>query len=137
LTYSTVYVALSLDNANRFGPDESFHASVFDAGDSLLRTVMQSSGATSYTGTSTALSATVDNTGYVVIDQIVGSMELVGINILGTYSGGQHTRLLAAQYEVSSITTPLPAALPVFASILGAWGWFGWRRKWEAAIVAA
>jgi hypothetical protein len=79
-----VYVALSLDNANRFGPDESFHASVFDAGDSLLRTVMQSSGATSYTGTSIALSATVDNTGYVVIDQIVGSMELVGINILGT-----------------------------------------------------
>ena len=34
-------------------------------------------------------------------------------------------------------TTPLPAALPLFASGLGALGFFGWRRKRKNAAVAA
>ncbi len=34
-------------------------------------------------------------------------------------------------------TTPLPAALPLFATGLGALGLFGWRRKWKAAAIAA
>jgi hypothetical protein len=33
--------------------------------------------------------------------------------------------------------TPLPAALPLFASGLGALGLFGWRRKKKAAVLAA
>jgi len=34
-------------------------------------------------------------------------------------------------------TTPLPAALPLFASGLGAFGLLGWRRKKKAAALAA
>jgi len=34
-------------------------------------------------------------------------------------------------------TTPLPAALPLFASGLGALGLFGWRRKRKASAIAA
>jgi hypothetical protein len=34
-------------------------------------------------------------------------------------------------------TTPLPAALPLFATGLGAMGLFGWRRKRKAAAIAA
>jgi hypothetical protein len=34
-------------------------------------------------------------------------------------------------------TTPLPAALPLFASGLGALGMLGWRRKRKAAAIAA
>jgi PEP-CTERM motif-containing protein len=33
--------------------------------------------------------------------------------------------------------TPLPAALPLFASGLGAMGLFGWRRKRKASSIAA
>jgi len=34
-------------------------------------------------------------------------------------------------------TTPVPAALPLFAGGLGAIGLFGWRRKKKPAILAA
>jgi hypothetical protein len=34
------------------------------------------------------------------------------------------------------IETPVPAALPLFASGLGALGLLGWRRKRKAAAVA-
>ena len=37
----------------------------------------------------------------------------------------------------SIATTPLPAALPLFASGLGALGLLGWRRKKKAAALAA
>ncbi|MGH7100283.1 MAG: PEP-CTERM sorting domain-containing protein, partial [Stellaceae bacterium] len=37
----------------------------------------------------------------------------------------------------TQLTTPLPAALPLFASGLGAMGLFGWRKKRKAAAVAA
>ena len=33
--------------------------------------------------------------------------------------------------------TPIPAALPLFASGLGAFGFYGWRRKKKAAALAA
>jgi hypothetical protein len=33
----------------------------------------------------------------------------------------------------SVVTTPLPAALPLFATGLGALGLLGWRRKRKAA----
>jgi hypothetical protein len=34
-------------------------------------------------------------------------------------------------------TTPLPTALPLFATGLGAMGLFGWRRKRKTAVIAA
>jgi hypothetical protein len=39
--------------------------------------------------------------------------------------------------DVSLVATPLPAALPLFASGLGALGLFGWRRKRKASALAA
>jgi hypothetical protein len=36
-----------------------------------------------------------------------------------------------------NLTTPLPAALPLFASSLGALGLLGWRRKRKAQAIAA
>jgi hypothetical protein len=39
--------------------------------------------------------------------------------------------------ETSISPTPLPAALPLFATGLGAMGLFGWRRKRKAQAVAA
>src|ERR1039458_8728862 len=39
--------------------------------------------------------------------------------------------------EVFATTTPLPAALPLFASGLGALGLLGWRRKRKAAAITA
>ena len=38
---------------------------------------------------------------------------------------------------VTSLATPLPAALPLFATGLGALGLLGWRRKKKAAALAA
>ena len=48
---------------------------------------------------------------------------------------------IAAQADIQSITintatTPLPAALPLFASGLGALGLLGWRRKRKAVALA-
>jgi hypothetical protein len=36
-------------------------------------------------------------------------------------------------FTPNSVTAPLPAALPLFASGLGLMGWMGWRRKRKAA----
>jgi outer membrane lipase/esterase len=56
------------------------------------------------------------------------------------YSDNEHFsaagQLIEANYE-SSLLTPLPAALPLFASGLGALGLLGWRRKRKAAALAA
>ena len=52
-----------------------------------------------------------------------------GILALAAVSSGQE---IHASYDNLSITvnqTPLPAALPLFASGLGALGLLGWRRK--------
>jgi hypothetical protein len=47
----------------------------------------------------------------------------------------------AMNVEIATIatiaTTPLPAALPLFATGLGALGLLGWRRKRKAAAIAA
>jgi len=38
--------------------------------------------------------------------------------------------------STGTVTTPLPAALPLFATGLGALGLLGWRRKRKAAAAA-
>jgi len=53
-----------------------------------------------------------------------------------TTSGGDKTgSLLSMDIPVSPV--PLPAALPLFASGLGALGLLGWRRKRKGAAIAA
>jgi hypothetical protein len=59
---------------------------------------------------------------------------------IGVWDNGLQT--IPAQADIQSITintatTPLPAALPLFASGLGALGLLGWRRKRKAAALAA
>jgi hypothetical protein len=46
------------------------------------------------------------------------------------------TNIMSANIEVTD-PTPLPAALPLFASGLGALGLLGWRRKRKLALAAA
>lgn len=43
----------------------------------------------------------------------------------------------AVTFSNTPFTTPIPAALPLFAAGLGALGLFGWRRKRKAAALAA
>jgi hypothetical protein len=41
-----------------------------------------------------------------------------------------------AVFDVTTATTPLPAALPLFATGIGGLGLLGWRRKRKALAVA-
>jgi hypothetical protein len=45
--------------------------------------------------------------------------------------------LVSKAIDPVAATTPLPAALPLFASGLGALGLFGWRRKRKGAATSA
>jgi hypothetical protein len=78
-----------------------------------------------------------DNTTDIVVVSLVG-----GIFGLQTFLFNQHnlssvvfealsTRGLFLQFDLigTSSETPLPAALPLFATVLGAAGFVGWRRK--------
>ena len=55
---------------------------------------------------------------------------------LGPNPGGTMTGLLTAQVTDPVSQAPLPAALPLFASGLGAMGLFGWWKKRKAAARA-
>jgi len=63
------------------------------------------------------------------------------VSLLGNFAlpsgGGPVTVDLMAQFVDPPQATPLPAALPLFASCLGALGVFGLRRKRKAAALAA
>jgi hypothetical protein len=52
-----------------------------------------------------------------------------------TYSKSVATPV--AQFDGTATVTPLPAALPLFATSLGALGLLGWRRKRKAAAAIA
>ena len=52
------------------------------------------------------------------------------------YDAGADAPKLDITYSVSA-STPLPAALPLFASGLGALGLLGWRRKRKAQAARA
>jgi len=58
------------------------------------------------------------------VAQIGGGTIAVGPGVIQTVTG-------------TAATTPLPAALPLFASGVGALGLFGWRRKRKVAALAA
>jgi hypothetical protein len=74
-----------------------------------------------------------------------GPMEFQGFSPLGEtvglvtyfgpwgFSNGSSNTVLT----LTPVATPLPAALPLFATGLGALGLLGWRRKKRAAALAA
>ena len=88
-------------------------------------------------GLTFGLSGPVDNNGYLVLDPIVGPFDLVELDVQGGIvthfpdgsSSERFTDAVATQFEV----TPLPAALPLFVTGLGALGLLGWRRKRKQA----
>lgn len=54
------------------------------------------------------------------------------------YTGGYYHSDLSLGFELDDAsTTPVPAALPLFATGLGVMGWFGRRRKRKNAAIAA
>ena len=56
---------------------------------------------------------------------------------LGPNGGGTQTALLTARVTDPPSAAPLPAALPLFASGLGAMGLFGWWRKRKNGAASA
>jgi len=58
-----------------------------------------------------------------------------GIVIL-TSAGDPFQSVTGNQVIASVEATPIPAALPLFASVLGGMGLLGWRRKRKSAIAA-
>jgi hypothetical protein len=50
--------------------------------------------------------------------------------------GDLASAVIDASPIIATAATPVPAALPLFASGLGALGLFGWRRKRKAALAA-
>jgi hypothetical protein len=58
--------------------------------------------------------------------------------VTGTVGGNASTQTFVTTESVAITPTPLPAALPLFATGLGALGLLGWRRKRKnAAAIAA
>ena len=97
-------------------------------------------------GWGTDTSSEIPQIGTVLISSLSGSFEIVGnsmnfasFNDLSTYpvydEFVQGYDVFADAAEVSGV--PLPAALPLFASGLGALGLLGWRRKRKNAAAMA
>jgi hypothetical protein len=54
-----------------------------------------------------------------------------------TESGSSARLGMPLGYSACNSTTPVPAALPLFATGLGVMGLFGWRRKRKNAVAIA
>jgi hypothetical protein len=66
-----------------------------------------------------------------------GDQILFGVEALASLSGGQTIAVTFDNIDITVSQTPLPAALPLFASGLGALGLLGWRRKRKASAAIA
>ena len=140
-TYESVGVQLNFtDFVGNNGPDvlntgEGFRLSLFPSGNSLVSQQTYVAIADGLV-VSVGLLGPVDNTAHFFIDQIVGSFDLYSVLISGFIANHFFPETASASFTVGA-ATPLPAALPLFATGLGALGLFGWRRKKKTAALAA
>ncbi len=67
---------------------------------------------------------------------LLGSEQLQGIWIGEGLAGGNTGADSLTVNSLSVSATPLPAALPLFATGLGALGFLGWRRKRKVGAIA-
>jgi hypothetical protein len=142
-SFTQLAMFLDLSSTNPFGPNEAFRARLFDGANTLI-SIRNSQTVSSVFDTQFAvlfnpgLFSPIDNTGFVIIDQIVGSLEITGIRAAFPDISGQFGFGFPQQFVVTPAlplpgAVPLPGALPLFATGLGALGLLAWRRKRKAA----
>jgi hypothetical protein len=97
-------------------------------------------GTAKFTGTNIASTGTVTGTTIPLYVQVTFDVTATGSDTLSFSSFDIPSALALDDVTVNSVSsaTPLPAALPLFATGLGALGLLGWRKKRKnaAAIVA-
>src|SRR5215510_10293158 len=125
-------VFLSFGPADQFGPNEAVRVTLFDGGNVSLESHNVVSGPVSNPGLSEFFSSSTTNTGHFVLDQIVGSFDLTTVAVMSN-----NGLFVATVIPEITSATPVPAALPLFATGLGALGLLGWRRKKKAAALVA
>ena len=72
-------------------------------------------------------------------DVLWDAANLTGGNGQQNYDGELHNSNFSQTFQIlgPAVATPVPAALPLFATGLGVFGLFGWRRKQRAGALAA
>jgi hypothetical protein len=97
-------------------------------------------GTVEFSKTNIASTGTVNGTTIPLYVEVIFDVTATGSDTLMFSSFDVPSALALDDVTVTSVSaTPLPAALPLFASGLGALGLFGWRRKRKnaSAIAAA
>ena len=72
-------------------------------------------------------------------DVLWDAANLYAGNAQQNYNGVSHNTDFTQTFQIlgPAVATPVPAALPLFATGLGVFGLFGWRRKQRAGALAA
>ena len=81
-----------------------------------------------------AIMAAISDQGFTYYDHL--SNTYLRITGLPDFTSATFSDAAASNFEFALGTTPLPAALALFATGLGAWGLLGWREKKVAALAA-
>jgi hypothetical protein len=86
-------------------------------------------------GTSALLNLLNNGTNGTYTFDVLASGSSTALDFLG-YNVPSNTFLTDVSITQDEVATPLPAALPLFATGLGGLGLLGWRRKRKAQAVA-
>jgi len=114
-----------------------YHAAVFDnspAGSSLTDANPAPISLTNTTGLLTLGNTNGGTLGTLTLTAGTYYLRLFGL-LPGNINSGHALSGISGSLTVAA--TPIPAALPLFATALGLMGFFGWRRKSTSAAVAA
>ena len=123
---------IASDYDDSYGEPQSHQVGNF----SVTLTAIISGGAFDTNPVFSVFSPTTNHTGGFVGWQ---GLDQTGLNetSFDAHSGTINGTLALIEIGTPPATTPLPAALPLFASGLGALGLLGWRRKKKAAALAS